>query len=237
MIEITLRTKLFFLFFIEDCLRAGVWLLHNPCLSQQRFLHLEVRWIWMKAYKQSIVDNGHLGALSNLCVLALTKSCEIGRVCSLLTEWTNVIKVVSVFPFSCSTICVLRQNITECTIEFWTWRNAFETHCDILRAAGPLRESPFPFQQKRWGHRSVRLWLLLLSRMTQVPFSVRHVVFALFCAGITGPCRLLAYWLVFERPCRLMSSQLESWLALSLIYLTLCYLAILVTLRVCWIAW
>lgn len=54
----------------------------------------------MKAYKQSIVDNSHLGALSNLCVLVLTKSCEIGRVCSLLTKPTNVLKVLSIFPFS-----------------------------------------------------------------------------------------------------------------------------------------
>lgn len=120
----------------------------------------------MKVYKQSIVDKGHLGALSNLSVLALTKSCEIGRVCSPLTGWTNVMKVLSIFPFSIQQFAwkswlhgsdisrnvtpnilhILEKHIWKYTAIFWGLTVLWE-------------KARFHFSKKRRGHRSVRLWL------------------------------------------------------------------------------
>lgn len=195
----------------------------------------------MKAYKQSIVDNGHLGALSNLCVLALTKSCEIGRVCSLLTEWTDVIKVLSIFPFpiqqfawkslcTAPTYPIMYHTILD--VEKCIWNTLW-----YFKGWWSFERKPVSISAKalRASERQIVTFIIITDDTSAI--FCPSCCFAPFCADITGPCRLLAHWLVFERPCRLMSSQLESWLALSLIYLTLCYLAILVTLRVCWIAW
>lgn len=197
----------------------------------------------MKVYKQSIVDKGHLGALSNLSVLALTKSCEIGRVCSPLTGWTNVMKVLSIFPFSIQQFAwkswlhgsdisrnvtpnilhILEKRIWKYTAIFWGLTVLWE-------------KARFHFSKKRRGHRSVRLWLFFSFIITDDTSAI-FCPSCCFCGSITGPCRSLSHWLVFVWPSRLTSSQLESWFALPLIYLTLCYLAILVTLRVCRMAW